>query len=78
MVPLKSKGRKMKTEKPQKITNKQLDKIIELFCIVDDRTYPYGDVYGMDTALFSTEINITAREKARKAIRKILKIKEKK
>lgn len=47
-----------------KITNKTLDKIIELFCVANDET----GVWGMDTELFET------RQGARDALKKILKI----
>jgi len=54
--------------------DKILDKIIELFCVVDDRKYPEGTgVWGMDTELFSTDSDgKTGREKAREALRKII------
>ena len=51
-----------------KIADKTLDKIIELFCTVDDRPHPEGTgVWGMDTELFET------RQGARDALKKILK-----
>ena len=55
--------------------NKLADEIMEMFCVVDDRPYPEGTgIWGMDTELFSTEENETARSKARKKI--ITKIKQ--
>ena len=49
--------------------NKLADEIMEMFCVVDDRPYPEGTgIWGMDTELFSTDENETARSKARKKI----------
>jgi len=56
------------------LTDKQCDKIMELFCSIDDTKYPAGTgVWGADTELFSTDNESTGREKARKAIREIIK-----
>lgn len=57
-----------------KITDKQIKKIIQLFCIIDERKYPYSTgIWGKDTELYNTDENKTALEKAIKDIRKILK-----
>ncbi len=49
--------------------NKLADEIMEMFCVVDDRPYPEGTgIWGMDTELFSTNENETARSRARKKI----------
>ena len=60
-------------QKPQPLDleemNKLADEIMEMFCVVDDRPYPEGTgIWGMDTELFSTDENETARSKARKKI----------
>jgi len=50
------------------------DKILELFCVVDDTPYPQGTgVWGMDTELFSTDEKSIGRKKAKEAIKEILK-----
>ena len=51
----------------KKITDKQLDEIIELFCSVTD-----NDIWGKDTELYATDADGSALEKARKEIREIL------
>jgi len=66
-------------QKPQPLNleemNKLADEIMEMFCVVDDRPYPEGTgIWGMDTELFSTDENETARSKARKKI--ITKLKQ--
>ena len=49
--------------------NKIADKIIEIFCVVDDIPYPNGTgIWGKDTEIYSTDKNETARSKARKDI----------
>jgi hypothetical protein len=50
-----------------------VDKIIELFCVVDDRPYPNGSVYGKDTELYSSSVDETAREKAREDVKELIK-----
>ena len=44
------------------MTNKVLDEIIDLFCVVGDHISDDNSVYGMDTEIFET------REKAREAL----------
>lgn len=58
---------------PEKLTDKQLDEIINLFCVVDYRPYPEGTgIWGADTEIFSEDEDKSAIQKAREAIREII------
>jgi hypothetical protein len=64
---------KIKIQKTIKLTDKKIDDIINLFCIVDMRSYPDGlGIWGKDTELYSTDIKELAIVKARRKIREIL------